>query len=149
GWGSLLQIFERTANLYHPAVGTAAFILAMNDGVADRAFQGVKAEDLWKRPTPQTNSMLWIFAHMTTVRGQLLNGLGDAYDPGRGAFRRGAAVQDPSTYPSREAIQDAAREVNVRLFSRLAELTDKEIARPAQGPVPPAVRTVGDLIAFF
>jgi uncharacterized protein YndB with AHSA1/START domain/uncharacterized damage-inducible protein DinB len=149
GWGGLLQMFGRTANVYHPAVGTAAFILSTNDAVADRAFQGVKPEDLWKRPTEQTNSMLWIFAHQAAIRGQLLNALGDAHDPGLSAFARGAAVQDPSAYPSHERIQEASRQVNVRLFARLAELTDEELARPAQGRVPAMVRTVGDLVAFI
>jgi len=149
GWGGLLQVFARTANVYHPAVNTAAFILASNDAVADRAFQGLKPEDLWKRPTPQTNAMLWVFAHMAAVRGRLLNALGDDYDPRLEAFGRGASVQDPSAYPTREAIQQASRDVNLRLFDRLAALTDADIARPVQGPLPPAVRTLGDQIAFI
>jgi hypothetical protein len=39
--------------------------------------------------------------------------------------------------------------VNARLFTRLATLTDVDLSRPAQGPVPPAVQTVGDQIAFI
>jgi hypothetical protein len=50
----LLQICRRTANVCSPAVNTAAFILASNDALADRAFVGAKADDIWKRPTPQT-----------------------------------------------------------------------------------------------
>ncbi|HKF68674.1 MAG TPA: SRPBCC family protein, partial [Vicinamibacterales bacterium] len=53
GWGGLLQMFGRTANVYHPSIKPVAFILAGNDSVADRAFIGVKPEVLWKRPTPQ------------------------------------------------------------------------------------------------
>src|SRR5205085_1356573 len=82
GWSGLLQMFGRTANTYHPAVKPVAFIFASNDSLADRSFIGVKPEDAWKRPTPQTNSMLWIYAHMAAVRGRLLNLLGDSYDPG-------------------------------------------------------------------
>jgi uncharacterized protein YndB with AHSA1/START domain len=151
GWGGLMQIFSRTANTYHPSVKTAAFILAANDSVADRAFAGVKAEDLWKQPTPQNNSMLWIYAHMAAVRGRLLNALGDSYDPGWGdLFGRGAVLQqDPSAYPSRDRINEVSREVNARLFAKLAALTESEISRPATGPLPPSVQTVGDFIAFI
>ena len=150
GWGGLLQVFGRTANVYHSAVKPIAFIFASNDALADRSFIGIKPEDLWKRPTPQTNSMLWIFAHMAAVRGRLLNLLGDDYDPGLGAFGRGAEVQDPSTYPSREKINEASREVNARLFAKLATVTEADLLQEAKGgPLPPSVRTVGDRLAFL
>ena len=149
GWGGLLQVFGRMANVYPPAVRPVAFIFASNDSVADRAFAGVKPDDLWTRPTPQTNSMLWIFAHMAAVRGRLLNLLGDNYDAGLDAFGRGAEVQDQNTYPSREKINEASREVNARLFAKLASLTDADLAKDATGPVPPSVKTVADRIAFM
>jgi len=150
GWGMLLQMFGRLANVYQPSVRPSAFIMASNDSLADRSFLGVKPEEFWTQPTPRTNSMLWIYAHMATVRGRLLKVLGDEYDPGWFAsFGRGAALQDPQTYPSREKILEGSREVNARLFARLAALTDADLARPAQGPLPPAVQTVGDQIAFI
>jgi uncharacterized protein YndB with AHSA1/START domain/uncharacterized damage-inducible protein DinB len=150
GWGGLLQMFGRTANVYHPSIKPVAFILAGNDSVADRAYIGVKPEDLWKRPTPQNNSMLWIYAHMATVRARMLNVLGDAYDPGLGeAFGRGAQVQDSESYPAREKIIEASREVNARLFARLATVGEAELSRKATGPMPPSVQTVGDQLAFF
>jgi len=150
GWSGLLQMFGRTANVYHPSIKPVAFILAGNDSVADRAFIGVKPEDLWKRPTPQNNSMLWIYAHMAAVRARMLNVLGDAYDPGLGeAFGRGSQVQDPEHYPTREKIIEASREVNARLFAKLATVGEAELSRKATGPMPPSVQTVGDQLAFF
>ena len=150
GWGGLLQIFGRTANVYHPSIKPVAFILAGNDSVADRAFIGVKPEDLWKRPTPQNNSMLWIYAHMATVRARMLNVLGDAYDPGLGdTFGRGAQVQDSESYPTREKIIEVSREVNARLFAKLAMVGEADLSRKATGPMPPSVQTVGDQLAFF
>ncbi|HKF68123.1 MAG TPA: DinB family protein [Vicinamibacterales bacterium] len=150
GWGGLLQMFGRTANVYHPSIKPVAFILAGNDSVADRAFIGVKPEDLWKRPTPQNNSMLWIYAHMATVRARMLNVLGDAYDPGLGdTFGRGAQVQDSESYPTREKIIEVSREVNARLFAKLATVGEAELSRKATGPMPPSVQTVGDQLAFF
>ena len=150
GWGVLLETFGRTANIYQPAVKPAAFILAVNDSIADRSFQDVKAEELWQQPTPRSNSMLWIYAHMAVVRGRLLKALGDDYNTGWDeTFGRGAALRDPSAYPSREKIQQVSREVNSRLFARLAALTDADLSRPATGPLPPAVQTVADQISFI
>ena len=150
GWSGLLQMFGRTANAYHPSVKPVAFILAGNDGLADRAFIGVNPDDLWKRPTPQNNSMLWIYAHMAATRARMLNVLGDGYDPGLGeAFGRGAQVQEAGNYPTREAILEASREVNARLFAKLAAVGEAELSREATGPRPPSVQTVGEQLAFF
>jgi uncharacterized protein YndB with AHSA1/START domain/uncharacterized damage-inducible protein DinB len=150
GWGGLLDIFSRTASVYNPAVKPVAFIFASNDSLAARAFIGVEPGDLWKRPTPQTNSMLWIYAHMAAVRARLLNVLGDDYDPGWGdAFGRGAQVQDAGTYPSREKINEVSREVNTRLFAKLATLTDADLSQEAKGALPPGVKTVIDRLAFL
>ncbi len=150
GWTGLLQMFGRTANVYHPAVRPVAFILANNDGLADRTFLGVKPEDVWKRPTDKTNAMLWIFGHMAATRGRMLNALGDSFDAGLGeAFGRGAQLQDSSSYPAREKIFEASREVNARLFAKLASMGQADLAREATGPKPPSVQTVGDQIAFF
>ena len=150
GWGGLLQMFARTANVYHPSIAPLAFIFGSNDSLAERSFQGVTPEDLWKRPTPQNNPMLWILGHMVSTRAILLKMLGEDFDPGLGeAFGRGAALQDASGYPSRERIQEASREVNARLFAKLAALTDADVSKPATRSPIPAVRTVGDQIAFL
>jgi uncharacterized protein YndB with AHSA1/START domain/uncharacterized damage-inducible protein DinB len=150
GWGGLLQMFGRTANVYLPSVAPVAFILAGNDSLADRTFAGVAADDLWKRPTPNTNGMLWIFGHMAVVRARMLAALGEEFDPGLGdLFGRGATLQDAAAYPSREKINEASREVNRRLFAKLATLTDADLSKPAQGPKPYFVQTVGEQIAFF
>jgi uncharacterized protein YndB with AHSA1/START domain/uncharacterized damage-inducible protein DinB len=149
GWGGLLRIFGRTANVYEPSVRQAAFILSLNDAVADRCFQGVKPEQRWTQPTPRNNSMLWIYAHMAVVRGRLLKTVGGECAVGwEEAFGRGAQLQDPSTYPSYEQILEGSHEINARLFARLAALTEADLSRPSRGPVPPAVQTIADLIAF-
>jgi uncharacterized protein YndB with AHSA1/START domain/uncharacterized damage-inducible protein DinB len=150
GWGGLLQMFGRTANVYIPSIAPLAFIFAGNDSLADRTFLGVPPDDLWKRPTPQTNGMLWIFGHMAVVRARLLAALGDEFDPGLGdLFGRGAMPQDASAYPSREKINEAAREVSRRLFVKLATLTDADLSKAARGPRPHFVQTVGEQIAFI
>ncbi len=150
GWGGLLQTFGRTANDYHPSIKPLAFIFGGNDSLIERTFLGVSPEDLWKRPTPHTNSMLWIYAHLSNVRARLLQALGDDVESKWSElFGRGAAVQDAASYPSREEINAYAREVSRRLFERLAAMTDADLSRPARGHLPHTVQTVADQLAFI
>jgi hypothetical protein len=135
---------------YHASVAPLAFILATNDALVERAFQGVAAGDEWKRPTPQSNPMLWIFGHMVNTRAGLLRLVGGDADLGWGdVFNRGAELADASGYPAHERIVDVSRDVNAKLYPALATLTDADLARPATRPFTPAVKTLGDQIAFL
>src|SRR5690242_19640005 len=105
----------------HPAVAPLAFILSLNESLAERSFQGVADSDLWTRPTPQSNPMLWIFGHIVHMRSQILKLLGGTFDAGWGdTFSRGAVLQEATTYPTRERVAEVAREVNERLYAALA-----------------------------
>ena len=150
GWSGLLQLFGERAHVYHPSIAPLAFIFATNDSLAQRSLAGVAAEDLWKRPTPKTNPMLWILGHMVSTRAALLKMLGDDFDPGLGqVFARGTALEDPSGYPSQEKIQEASRQVNARLFARLAAMTDTDVSQPATRSPIPGVQSLSQQIAFL
>ena len=134
----------------HPSIKPLAFILATNDNLAERSFQGVADGELWKRPTPQSNPMLWIFGHMVNTRAQLLKTLGGEADLGWGdVFSRGAELEDAAGYPARERILEVSRDVNARLYAALGALTDADLAKPATRAFTPAVHTVADQIAFL
>jgi len=150
GWSGLLQLFARTSHTYHPAIASLAFIFASNDSLAERTFQGVADTDFWKRPTAQSNPLLWILGHMVATRAQLLKILGDDVDTGWDAtFARGAALQDADAYPSRAAIQEVGRDINARLYARLAAMSEADVSRPATRSFTPAVQTVGQQVAFL
>ena len=139
-----------TSPACHPSVAPLAFILAINDSLVERSFQDVAEGDLWKRPTPQSNPMLWIFGHMVNTRAGLLRLVGGDADLGWGdAFNRGAELADASGYPRRERIVEVCRAVNAKLYAALAALTDADLAKPATRPFTPAVKTLGDQIAFL
>jgi uncharacterized protein YndB with AHSA1/START domain/uncharacterized damage-inducible protein DinB len=150
GWGDLLQLYARTATTYHPAVAPLALILSVNDGLVARSFEKVTDEELWRRPTDKNNPMLWIFGHIVNTRAVMLKMFGESFDTGWGdLFDRGAGLHDAARYPTRETIQGVAREVNTRLYAKLAALTDGELASPAPRSPVPAVKTTTDLIAFL
>lgn len=134
----------------HPSIAPLTFILATNDSLAERSFQGVADGDEWKRPTPQSNPMLWIFGHMVHTRVQLLKLLGESFDTGWGdVFARGSALADSAGYPTRDAVHAVARDLNARLYAKLASLTEAEVAAPASRAFTPAVKTLGDQISFL
>jgi uncharacterized damage-inducible protein DinB len=94
--------------------------------------------------------MLWIFGHMAGTRVNILKLLGDDFDPGWGdVFARGAALQDSAGYPVREKINEGSREINARLYARLAALTEADVSKPASRSFTNAVQTLGDQIAFL
>ena len=135
---------------YHPSIAPLAFILATNDSLAERSFQDVPEGDLWTRPTPHSNPMLWIFGHMVNTRVSLLKLLGGDFDPGWGdVFARGAALHDATGYPDRGTVSAVSREVNARLYAALGTLTDADVARPATRAFTPAVKTLGDQVSFL
>jgi uncharacterized damage-inducible protein DinB len=117
-----------TSSGYHPSVAPLAFILSLNDSLAERSFTGIPETDLWTRPTPQSNPMLWIFGHIVHMRGQMLKLLGGTFESDWGdVFSRGAALQDAAAYPPRDRLVDAAREVNARLYAALSALGDADV----------------------
>jgi hypothetical protein len=138
------------ASPFHPLVAPLVFILRTNDSLVERTFQGVAEKDEWKRPTPQSNPMLWIFGHMVQTRVALLKLLGESFDTGWGdLFVRGAALDDPSRYPGRGAVEGTSRDLNARLYAKLAAITEAELTQPAPRPSTPAVKTLGDQLSFL
>jgi hypothetical protein len=134
----------------NPSIKPLAFILSTNDALVERAFQDVAAGDEWKRPTAQSNPMLWIFGHMVNTRAGLLRLAGGEADLGWGdVFNRGEELADASGYPGLERIVQVSRDVNAKLYAGLAALTDSDLAKPATRPFTPAVKTLGDQIAFL
>jgi hypothetical protein len=126
------------------------FILSTNDSLADRSFQGVAEADLWTRPTPQSNPMLWIYGHIVHMRGQMVRLLGGESDAGWGdVFSRGAALQGAAGYPTRERLAEVSRDVNGRLYAALAALTAEDVAKPASRAFTPNVKTLGDQLSFL
>jgi len=126
-----------------------AMIFATNDHLALRALEGLTPEELWKAPTERNNAMLWIAGHLVHTRAQLLGLLGESFDTGWGdRFNRGASIGDPAGYPGRENIERMLREVSSRLQSKVAGLTDAQLAQPSTVDIPGG-KTVADQVAFF
>lgn len=151
GWGGLLQMYAGVAGRKMPAaLGPIALIFKLNTGLMRTALDGVPPEQLWQRPTPLTNPMLWIYAHIVQTRATMLGLLDDPFDSGWGSlFTRGEALHEASRYPSRDDIDAQHRQIIDRLKARFDTITDADLATPARSNKVPGAKTVGDQLAFL
>jgi uncharacterized protein YndB with AHSA1/START domain len=151
GWGGLLQMYAAVAGRTIAAgLAPAMLIFKLNTGLLRSALDGLNAEELWRRPTPLTNPMLWIAGHIVQTRASMLRLLGEPFDTGwTDLFSRGAALAESSRYPSRDDIDRINREIINRLKVKFAALTDEDLAAPARGRQVPGAKTVGDQLTFL
>jgi len=155
GWGGLLALFAETAaSTPSPqlarAVAPIALMLKLNAGLIKSSLDGLADSDLWLRPTPRNNPMLWVFGHIVATRAKLLGALGDPLDTGWGdLFNRGATLKDAAAYPARQEIERVHRDVSERLKTAFAAFTDADLERAAPPLGLPGVKTVADQLAFF
>jgi hypothetical protein len=152
GWGGLLQMYAAIAapKSVPAALAPVALIFKLNAGLIRSSLDGLTDAELWQRPTPHNNPLLWVFGHIVATRATMLGLLGDPLDTGWGdLFARGAALHDASSYPSRDDVERVHRLVVDRLKAKFASLTDADLAAPATGKPLPGAKTVGDQLAFL
>jgi hypothetical protein len=140
-----------TTTLAPHAIAAPLFLtLSTNDTLLQRALDGIAEADLWRRPLPNTNPMLWIAGHAVQTRAAALRVMGEPFDTGwADLFNRGAVLDDNGRYPSRDAVERVAREVGQRLLARIASFDEAQLMSPVEKPVGPGVRTLADQIGFF
>jgi hypothetical protein len=122
----------------------------LNGALMKSALEGLTPADLWRRPSDDTNPILWIFGHVVAARAAVAAMLGDRVDTGWDTkFARGAALLPPDRYPPVEEIERVNRDVVERLKNTFAALTDADLAAPATATHLPGVKTLADQIAFY
>jgi uncharacterized protein YndB with AHSA1/START domain len=151
GWSGLLQMYAAVAgHTIPPGLAPTALIFKLNTGLLRSTLDGLNAEELWRRPTPLTNPMLWIFGHIVQMRATMLRLLGDSFDTGwTDLFSRGAALAEPSRYPSRDDIDRIHSEIINRLKVKFAAISGGDLMAPARGRQLPGAKTLGDQLAFL
>lgn len=133
-----------------PVAGPLGVIFSVNDNFINRALDGLTEDDLWHRPTPQSNPMFWLLGHIVHTRGAVLRLLGEDFRTGWGdRFQRGAALQDRGHYPPLADVERFRAETRVRLASRLASVTDEHLARAATAHPLPGCKIIADQVAFL
>ena len=138
-----------TTTTGNPVTRPLAVIFSVNDGFIARAIEGLSEDDLWHRPSPDNNPMFWLLGHIVHTRGSVLRLLGDSFRTGWGdVFQRGSTVRKPSDYPSLDQIEIFRKETASRLASRLASVTDEQLAAEATYKLP-GCSVLADQIGFL
>lgn len=133
----------------NPVTRPLAVIFSVNDGFINRSIDGLSEDELWHRPSEQTNPMLWMLGHIVHTRGSLLRMLGDDFRTGWGnKFQRGAVIEDRAAYPTLSEIENFRTETSKRIATRLAEAGDDLLSQEATYNLP-GCKILADQIGFL
>ena len=122
---------------------------SLNHDLVLQALDGLTHEELWRAPTSRNNALLWVAGHVVQTRAFVAQLLERPIDTGWGSlFDRGAKVEDPSHYPTRDEVERVMGEVSAKLNAALAEATEEQLNRPASMEIP-GCRSLADELAFF
>jgi hypothetical protein len=131
----------------HPRIADQVAMQRQAAQLLRAATDGLNDEQLRRRGSPSNNNMLWVAAHLTTVRCIMARMLGvDVPKPWGTRFDRGAETSGPE--PAIEEILARFDEVSAALWVRYAELGDDELKAPS-GRFPSTDQTIGGAIHFL
>lgn len=129
---AIVPLFRATDHLFH------------------QALEGIKREDLLRRPHDGTNPLIWIAGHAMTSRASLTRIVGERIDnPWSELFARGATVDNQVTYPEVNEIVSLWDQVTSKLMPRLEQLTDEELSNASPFPLPTGDKTKRGAIVFL
>ncbi len=127
----------------------SAQIYTLTHTLYERALEGLSPDDLRRPAGPESNSMLWIAAHLAHVRCSLLKMLGQETEiPWGGRFGRGQHP-DAGSYPGIEEVLSLWRQTGQILRERFESLTADELAQKAPRDFPIADKTLTGAIHFL
>ena len=133
-----------------PVISAASSLFRANDQLFHRALDGLKREDLLRRPHEGSNPLIWIAGHATTSRASLATLVGETVDnPWTELFKRGATIDADVSYPEVGEIISLWDTLTEQLMPRLGQLTDEDLAKPTHFPVPTGDKTRRGAIVFL
>lgn len=121
-----------------------------SDQLYHRVLEGIKREDLLRRPHDDSNPLIWIAGHAMTSRATLTKMIGELVEnQWSDIFARGSKVDSATTYPEISEIVLLWDRVTEKLMARLELLGDEELAKPTSFPVPTGDKTKRGAIVFL
>ena len=133
-----------------PALAAVAPLFQANDQLFHRGLEGIKPEDLLKRPRDGSNPLVWIAGHLMTSRVALARLAGERIENQWSTiFARGATIDSNVTFPEINEIVALWDTTTAMLMKRLEVLDDTELAQPTAFPVPTSDKTKRGAIIFL
>ena len=124
--------------------------MRVNNHLYKQALVGLSEEELHRRPSTNSSSMLFVAGHMAGSRCLIaeLAGL-ECENPWKRLFRRGSSMKAPSNYPSVVEVVSLWDNVTSMLKSGLAEVTVSKLAEPCPVDFPFRNKSTLGGIAFL
>ena len=130
-------------------LATTAEMFNTSAELFDKAVEEISDDQWFAKPSPDSNHLLWIAAHLIAARGKVLRMLGHEWSaPWESLFSRGAAQPARESCPTPDEIRRAWKDVRERLPVALANADAESLSKPAGGR-PTLDGTVGGSISFF
>jgi len=132
------------------AIATILPLFRASDQLFHRALDGVKTEDLLRRPHDGSNPLIWVAGHVTTARASLTKIVGEKVEnQWSDIFARGATVDSNVSYPEVTDIVSLWDAVTEKLMARLELLDDEELSKPSPFPIPTGDKTKRGAVVFL
>jgi uncharacterized damage-inducible protein DinB len=133
-----------------PSIASAAYSFTTSEGLFNKSFEGLSAEEWQRRPNASSNHMLWVAGHVIWARAAVLGMLGQPWtQPWFHLFTRGSKTVGADEYPSAGEILSSFAEVSTRLTAALDAATDEALSAPAPERIPSADKTLAGTILFL
>ena len=131
-------------------IAEAAHSFHMNSSLLKKSFEGLNPEEWLRRPSDNSNHLLWIVCHMVWARGNTLGFLGTPWStPWSSLFGRGAKLTDSAEYPTPEEAVQAFGEVGRLLKTAFDEVSEETLSAASTVKVPSADGTLSGVINFL
>ena len=123
----------------------------VNDTLFAKAFDGIKDEDMAARPMEAGNSLHYLAGHVVGARYYLaqLLGVEEEFPFGTVFNAKQVTPRDPSEYPPISKIQEAWKHISEKLYARMEEMTEEELAAESPLDLPVQDNTLTSAIAFL
>jgi DinB superfamily len=121
-----------------------------NTDIVNKAIADVRPDDWFRKPSDDSNHLMWVMGHLVVHRGHTLKTLGVDWNiswiP---LFARGAKRVADTEYPSPEEMLKAWNQVSAELSAALSQAPSEVLEQAAPAGPPSFDGTVSGTVAFF
>jgi uncharacterized damage-inducible protein DinB len=131
-------------------VAHAQGMFKFNTDIVNKAIADVSAEDWFRKPSDDSNHLMWVMGHLVVHRGQTLKTLGVDWNVAWAPlFSRGSERVADAEYPTAEEMRDAWNSVSSELSSALKNSPADVLAAAAPKGPPTFDGKTSGTVAFY
>jgi len=121
-----------------------------NTDIISKAIADVRPEDWFRKPSDDSNHLMWLLGHVVVHRGEVLKTLGGKWDSSWARlFSRGVERVDDAEYPTVDEMRGAWTEISEQLKAALRAAPADVLMKPAPEGPPSFDKKLSGTVAFF